>query len=285
MEFEQGKELRELSTFGIGGPARYFIIVHSIEEASSILRYAHVQSLPVLIIGKGSNSLFDDRGFDGLVILNKINFCTYLPDQVHVGSGFSFSHLGVQSARKGFSGLEFASGIPASVGGAIYMNAGASGGETATCLQSVTFITELGEVVEISKEELTFGYRTSSFQAMQGMIAAARFQLTPSEMARERQLQIIEYRTRTQPYGEMSCGCVFRNPPGFSAGALIDQAGLKGYAIGDAQISTVHANFIINRGKATSVDVLSLVTHIQERVREKTGIELEVEIRHISRLV
>lgn len=280
-QFEVDKPLSQLSTFGIGGPARFFIEVQKLEELQSLFQYCHSQQLPFFIIGKGSNCLFDDKGFDGVVILNKIAFCQYDWPIVHVGAGYSFSLLGTQTARKGWSGLEFASGIPGSVGGAVYMNAGASGTETCEALFEVTFLNEKGEVEILSRDKIEFSYRFSSFQKRKGAIISAKFLLQPLEEARKKQLGIIEYRTRTQPYNDKSAGCVFRNPESQSAGALIQQSGLKGMRIGGAEVSTMHANFIVNKGRATSKDILELAELVKRTVKEKTGVELDMELRCI----
>lgn len=282
-QFEIDKPLSQLSTFGIGGPARFFIEIQKIEELPDLLKYCHGQKLPFFVVGKGSNCLFDDRGFDGLVILNKIAFCWFEWPIVHVGAGYSFSLLGTQTARKGWAGLEFASGIPGSVGGAIYMNAGASGVETCESLVEVTFVNELGECEVLKRDQIAFAYRFSAIQNRKGVIASAKFLLHPSEEARKKQLGIIDYRTRTQPYSDKSAGCVFRNPKSHSAGALIQQCGLKGKRIGGAEVSTMHANFIVNKGGATSKDILELAREIQNTVKEKTGISLEMEIRYVPR--
>lgn len=279
--FEEGKSLKELSTIGIGGPARYFIAVHEIEELREVIAYCFHAELRYLVIGKGSNCLFDDRGFDGLVILNKISFCTFEGDTVYVGAGYNFSLLGVQTARKGWSGLEFASGIPATVGGAVYMNAGANGSEVCVPLSEVTYISVSGEIKAISKESLAFSYRHSSFQTMKGAIAAARFLLTPSQEARSKQLNIVDYRTKTQPYKDKSAGCFFRNPSQSSAGALIQQCGLKGVKVGGAQVSELHGNFVINAENATAEDILALASIVEKTVKEKTGVHLEREVRCI----
>jgi UDP-N-acetylmuramate dehydrogenase len=282
-KFEIDKPLSRLSTFGIGGPARFFIEVQKPEELSDLLKYCHVQQLPFFVIGKGSNCLFDDRGFDGLVILNKIAFCQFEWPIVNVGAGYSFSLLGAQTARKGWAGLEFASGIPGSVGGAVYMNAGASGTETCEAVLEVTFVNEHGEFEILKRDKIAFSYRFSVFQERKGVIASAKFLLHPSEEARKKQLGIVEYRTRTQPYSDKSAGCVFRNPEAHSAGALIQQCGLKGKRIGGAEVSTMHANFIVNKGGATSKDILELAKEVKKAVKEKTGIELEMEIRYVPR--
>jgi UDP-N-acetylmuramate dehydrogenase len=236
-----------------------------------------------LVVGKGSNCLFDDRGFDGVVILNKIVFCQWEWPIVHVGAGYSFSLLGTQSARKGWAGLEFASGIPGSVGGAVYMNAGASGTETCEALIEVSFVNEQGDLEILKRDQIGFSYRFSIFQKRKGAIASAKFLLTASEEARKKQLGIIDYRTRTQPYSDKSAGCVFRNPESHSAGALIQQCGLKGKRIGGAEVSTMHANFIVNKDNATSQDVLALAEEVKKTVKEKTGVELEMEVRYIPR--
>lgn len=278
VKFEEGRFLKDFSTFGIGGEARFLAEVKTIEEMQEALRFCSEKNLKFIVIGKGSNSLFDDRGFDGLVIINKINFCRFENTEVEVGAGYSFALLGVQTARRGLSGLEFASGIPGSVGGAIYMNAGASGHQTCDMLQRVQFVDEKGQLHSFSKQELSFAYRHSSFQKMKGAIVAATFLLGFSPEARKKQLEIVDYRTRTQPYGEMSCGCIFRNPEGASAGLLIEKCGLKGMKIGGAEVSVMHANFIINTGSATTADILTLAQLVKSKVLAHSGHQLEMEL-------
>lgn len=280
--FQENKALQQLSTFQIGGNATYFLEVKTIADLQSIVSRCYQDKMRYMILGKGSNTLFDDRGFNGLVILNKIDFLEKLPDGVfHVGAGYSFSLLGTQTARQGWSGLEFASGIPGSVGGAVYMNAGANGTETCETLVSVDYITETGELKRLNKEELHFAYRHSSFQEWKGAIAGATFTLLPSATARKKQIEIIGYRTKTQPYCDPSAGCIFRNPQSTPAGALIDRLGLKGLQVGGAKVSETHANFIVNAGNATCADVKALIQIIQEKVKQETGIELESEVRLI----
>jgi len=281
MKLLSGKLLKDFSTFGIGGPARLFTEVKEISEMQEVMMYCHKEKIPFLVIGKGSNCLFDDRGFNGLVILNKICFCKIDERRVDVGAGYAFSLLGVQTARKQLGGLEFASGIPGSVGGAVYMNAGASGAETADVLKEVSYVHPTGELEVLVKEKIHFAYRSSSFQKMPGVIVAATFFLNESKEARAKQLKIIDYRTRTQPYGDLSAGCVFRNPQGFSAGALIEQCGLKGKKIGGAEVSLCHANFLINSQQATAQDILELAAHVKETVKREKDVELEMEIRFI----
>lgn len=279
--FQVHKNLKDVSTFEIGGPARLFVEVSTVDEMKEVLSYCHFNSIPFFILGKGSNCLFDDRGFDGLVIQNKISFMRIKESEVEVGAGYSFSLLGSKTAKLGLSGLEFASGIPATVGGAIFMNAGANGKETFDHLSEVTFVDDKGILSVLDAKELQSSYRFSSFQNKKGAIVSAKFTLTPSEEARTKQLSIIEYRMKTQPYREPSIGCIFKNPEGFSAGALIEKSGLKGFSLGGAEVSLKHANFIVNKQGALATDVLSLAKQVQEQVRQATGVELEMEVRCI----
>jgi len=280
--FEQNRCLNEVTTFGIGGPAHYFIEVRTVEGMSQVLKYCHTHTLPFFILGKGSNTLFDDRGFKGVVIANRIVFFEQPSEGLfHVGAGYSFSLLGSQTARQGWSGLEFASGIPASVGGAIFMNAGANKRETCESLVSVDFVTAEGEIKTIPRKDIEFKYRHSSFQKVSGAILGATFQLEKASGARQHQLEIIQYRKSTQPYSDKSAGCMFRNPDIGPAGMLIDKCGLKGFKVGGAAVSSMHANFIVNKDSATSCDILHLIEEIKRTVKEKTGIDLESEVRYI----
>lgn len=279
--FQTDKYLKEVSTFGIGGLARLFIEVSEIEQMKSILAYSKENSIPFFILGKGSNCLFDDRGFDGLVIQNKISYLKIVECGIEVGAGYSFSMLGLKTAKQGLSGLEFASGIPATVGGAIFMNAGANGRETSETLLEVSFVDEEGILHIWTKKELQFAYRFSSFHKKKGAIVSAKFLLVPSKEARSKQFSIIKYRKETQPYNELSIGCFFKNPSEGSAGALIEKAGLKGFSLGGAEVSSKHANFIVNKQDAKAKDVLTLAKQVQEKVKESMGIELEMEVRCI----
>lgn len=281
-QFQTQRQLSEFTTFGIGGPARYFIEVDSVEKMQQLIQYCASEKLPYFILGKGSNCLFADQGFDGLVILNKIHFCEIQDPCVHVGAGYSFALLGVQTARKQLSGLEFASGIPASVGGAVYMNAGASAQSTADHLIHVDYIDEQGILHKLHKRDLTFRYRFSSFQEERGAIVGATFVLDAKPDARSRQVELVEYRTKTQPYQDLSAGCIFRNPTGGHAGQLIEACGLKGLSVGGAAVSLLHANFIVNRGDASAADVLALVDLVKQRVKAEKGVELEMEVRYVQ---
>lgn len=281
LKVEENKPLSSVSTLKVGGNASYFATVRTQEELSEAFQLCKKDNIPYFILGKGSNIIFDDRGFRGMVIQNKIAYIESEKGLYKVGAGYSFSLLGAQTAKSGWGGLEFASGIPGSVGGAVFMNAGANGGETCDTLVSVDYVDNDGTMYTFKKDELEFRYRWSSFHEMQGAVTGAVFSLHQSEAARNRQLELVQYRKGTQPYGDASAGCAFRNPEGSSAGLLIDQCGLKGQSIGGAKVSEKHANFIINTGHAASEDILLLIAKIKKQVIEKTGIMLEQEIRFI----
>ena len=262
--------LKEYTTLKIGGKAKYFTTATTLEELREAFLFVAKEKCPFFILGKGSNTLFEDKGFNGLVILNKIpSFSNPTEGRYEVGAGYSFSRLGTETAREEFSGLEFASGIPGSVGGALYMNAGANGQETSETLTHVTYLFSNGDIKVFEKKDLFFSYRSSSFQKMQGAIVSGTFQLVKKEGARKKQLSLIDYRQTTQPYSEKS------------AGFLIESCGLKNLAVGDAFVSEKHANFICNRGEATALDVLQLVQEIKAHVKEKTGIVLQEEVHII----
>jgi len=282
-ECREGVFLSAFSTFGIGGAARFFFEPKKVEDLQKAFRWAFTTGTEVLVVGRGSNCLFADDGFDGLVIKNSVAHCKEESGTFSVGGGYSFSRLGVQSARSGLGGLEFAAGIPGTVGGAVYMNAGAHGQCTADIVSFVDYVNEKGERISVSGETIEFGYRYSSFQHLKGAIASVDMTLNLFPEAFERQKEMLKRRKGTQPYHERSAGCSFRNPPGTSAGKLIEEAGLKGVQIGGAQISTMHANFIINTGGAKASDVIHLLDHVREMVYRKTGVLLEPEVRIIER--
>lgn len=273
--------LAPFSTYKIGGPASYFTKVSTNQQLEDALRFCYQEQIAYYILGKGSNTLFDDRGFDGAVIQNAISGFEMSGNEIRASAGTSFSYLGLQSAKAGLGGLEFAAGIPGSVGGAIFMNAGANSQEVAHVATSVDFMGDLGEIKTFTKEELHFGYRKSIFHELTGVIVSASFQLYPDANARDRQIEIINKRKLSQPLQEPSCGCVFRNGADFITGKLIEQLGLKGKQIGGAQISELHANFIVNKGGATAQDVKDLIELIEAKVKGETSYCLEREIRFV----
>lgn len=275
--------LSTLSTFGIGGKARWLFRAERREDIQEALAFVGQTGCPYIVVGRGSNCLFSDEGFSGLVIYNRIETFRDLGDgRFEVGGGGSFPSLGLQTASRGWSGLEFAAGIPGSVGGAVFMNAASHQQQTQDALAWVDYVDERGTLIRLTKEELAFGYRYSSLQKAKGAIVEVGFVLRADRGAVVRQQEMLAYRKKTQPYRDRSAGCVFRNPPLASAGRLIEEAGLKGAKIGGAEVSHIHANFIVNRHQATARDVLALMNHVRDTVADKHGVRLESEIRCIS---
>ena len=274
--------LKEFTTFKIGGPARYFTRIKTGKDAISAIKFAKKNNLKFLVIGKGSNILIDTKGFDGLIILNQINHLEVKGNLVIVGSGYKYPLLAHKLLRLGLTGLEFAAGIPATVGGAVFMNAGASGYQTSDVLEKIVYLTDQLELVTLEKEELDFSYRRSFLQKKKGIVLEATFNLKSMEGGKKLQRELTDYRIKTQPYSSYSAGCVFQNPKkNVSAAYLIDKCSLKNKRLGGAVVSEKHANFIINEDNATSDDVLSLIEYVKTKVKEQTGYLLNEELRYI----
>lgn len=273
--------LAPYSTYKVGGPAKLFTKVTHINQLQEALKYCYEHKIPLYILGKGSNTLFDDLGFNGAVILNAISFFEQKGDLFEVGAGLSFAWLGMQTAKLGYGGLEYAAGIPATVGGAVFMNAGANGQEIAPLIEKVTYVTSKGELQIFDKTQMNFQYRKSSFQNLKGSIAEVTLKLEQSLGARERQIDLIFKRKQTQPLNLPSCGCVFKNGSDFSTGMLIEKLGLKGMQIGGAQVSTLHANYIVNIDHAKANDIKALIAKVEQEVYEKAGKRLEREVRFV----
>jgi UDP-N-acetylmuramate dehydrogenase len=263
----------------------------SAKELKSLVVAARKWGLPITILGGGANVLVSDAGLRGLVIVNKAKRVEFREDaQVWCESGTVLPTLARECVARGLAGLEWAVGVPGTVGGAVVGNAGAHGRDIAADLLSAAVLNEANEGQEWSKDALEFTYRSSrikretrAIRSTRYVVLAATFQLTsgdPNELAK-RADEFNEYRRRTQPPGA-SLGSMFKNPPGCAAGRLIDQCGLKGTRVGDAEISSVHANFFVNRGRATASDVKALIDLAQQRVKAKFGIELELEIEALG---
>ena len=282
--------LAPLATWQIGGPAAYYVEPTSPPELAEALRFAEERRLPVLALGGASNMLISDRGFPGLVIryLDESVETARRGDilEVRVGAGHLFSRLARRMTRGGWSGLEWAEGIPGTVGGAIAGNAGAFRGQIADVVSTVRSIDSAGEIRECSGEECSFAYRTSIFKQRglsAGYIISAILLLRagdPEELTRRMQ-EIAATRKRNSPTGS-SCGSVFKNPPGDFAGRLVQAAGLLGAEEGAAQISTKHGNYIVNRGGATADEVMRLIERARREVHAQFGIELELEVRLVG---
>lgn len=284
LEMHENEPMSAHCSFRIGGPARLMACPASGAEAAALLRLLREADAPVELMGKGTNLLVADEGLDAVVVRlgETISGAELLPgDRVRAGAGISLAKLAVFAAEAGLSGLEFAHGIPGSLGGAVFMNAGAYGGEMKDVLESAELALPDGTLREVPAEELELSYRHSALEGSGALVTAATVKLTPAEpeAIRARMRELMEKRRASQPLDMPSAGSTFKRPVGGYAAALIDQAGLKGFAIGGAQVSEKHAGFVINRGGATFDDVLRLMEHIQKTVLEKSGVRLEPEVR------
>ncbi len=272
------------SSFKIGGSADLAAFPRTKEELAALLLLAKKENLRTLVVGNASNMLFDDAGFRGLIVFTSaMKKVTWFGNEVEAEAGASLTALAWEAAKRGLTGLEHAYGIPATVGGAVYMNAGAYGGEIAETLTESTYFD--GETIRTRPlADHAFGYRKSIYQTSGDIILSARFSLQKGDsdaikaLCEERFLK----RKTSQPLEFPSAGSVFKRPEGHFAGALIEQSSLKGYRIGGAEVSEKHAGFIVNRGGATSKDVLALIEHIQNEVMKRFGVSLETEIIHIK---
>ena len=272
------------STMRVGGNARLAAFPRDAEELRSLVSLAKAHGIRHIIVGNASNILFDDKGFDGLVIFTTaMRSVEWNGDTVTAACGASLTGLSAAATKKGLSGLEFAFGIPGTIGGAVYMNAGAYGSEISAVLTESTYLGS-EEFLTRSAEEHRFGYRTSIYRSTNDIILSATFRLTlddPAEIAARAEQNMTSRRSK-QPLEYPNAGSVFKRPEGAFPGALIEKAGLKGLRIGGAEISEKHANFIVNRGGATASDVLKLVDTARREVYQKFGISLETEIIHIT---
>ena len=285
-EVRLDEPLREHTSFRVGGPADVFVIPGSREELRAAVDLAVARGLPWFVLGRGTNLLVRDGGVRGLVI--KIGPCLRMLEragrEILAGAGLTLAELANQAAAWSLAGLAFAAGIPGTVGGGVYMNAGAYGGELGQVLDSVTvYYPGLGERIW-PRAELGLGYRTSRFQGETAIIETVRLRLAPGEerAIRGEMAGYARRRQEKQPLSLPSAGSVFRRPPGGYAGTMIEAAGLKGARIGQAQVSELHANFLVNLGGATAADVLALISLVQREVQAKTGILLEPELRAIG---
>jgi UDP-N-acetylmuramate dehydrogenase len=280
--------LAGLTSMRVGGAAEYFTSPHSSAELAKSLAWACDRDLPITIIGAGSNLLISDQGLAGLVVctrhLRGIEFDEH-SGQVTATAGEPVARLAMQIASHGWSGFEWAVGIPGTVGGLVVMNAGAQGGCAADCVVSVQTVTLTGETHLIYPQDLNFSYRTSALQKSSSLVTGATFKFltggNPDAIALDTESK-LKVRHTTQPYHLPNCGSVFRNPLPQFAAKLIQDAGLKGYQIGNAQVSELHANFIVNLGHAKASDICSLIQHIQTEICDRNGVVLETEVKMIG---
>ncbi|MBI4994403.1 UDP-N-acetylmuramate dehydrogenase [Candidatus Peregrinibacteria bacterium] len=282
----QNEPLKNHCSFRVGGPADAFYELKNIEELPPLITLAEENNIPYKIIGRGTNILFTDKEFRGLIIKNITNNCVVNGDEISADSGVILAQIIRLSIDNNLNGLEFFYGIPGTIGGAVYGNAGVPGTEIGSFVKSLTLFNASDGVREDGGNDVKFGYRESSLQQTHDIILRVTLKLNPApkNLSQELLKKINEIRRGKQPSG-YSAGSFFKNPsPDLPAGYLIDQTGLKGYVLGDAEISQKHANFFINRGHATAKDLLALMHLAQEKVKAKFKIELEPEVKIIGEL-
>ena len=281
-EVIQNAPMREYTTLRLGGPADWLAFPRGPEEILELFEEAGRNGLQVTVIGRGSNLLVLDGGIRGLVIRIEKNMRSIRVEvnRLTAQAGALLSAVAGEAARAGLSGLEFAAGIPGTVGGGVTMNAGAFDGEMAGVVTRVSGITPDGKLLRLSGEEMSFGYRRSAVGDLGLIVTEAEFTLTPGkeEEIRAKMTELNARRAEKQPLDQASAGSTFKRPEGAYAAALIDQCGLKGYILGGARVSEKHAGFLINTGDS-SADFLKLMRHVQKVVEERAGIRLEPEIR------
>lgn len=287
IEYKTDEPMKAHTTFKIGGAADVFITVNRTDELKTVWKACRDNGIPAMILGKGSNLLVSDDGIEGAVIALDGDFkeITVEGNTITCGAGVSLSKLCTVALDHSLSGLEFAYGIPGTVGGAVYMNAGAYGGETKDVCAEATYMTPDGEIGVCPAEKLDFSYRHSVFKENGNIILFTKYKLSPDSRAavKERMDDYMDRRRTKQPLEYPSAGSVFKRPEGAFAGTLIEQCGLKGKRIGGAQVSEKHAGFIINAGDATCDDVMDLVKLVQDTVKSQTGYTLEREIIRTGR--
>ena len=278
--------MKNHTTFKIGGPAQYYVTPESVTQIQEVVSLCKDKNIPLHVIGNGSNILVGDDGVDGVVLALFNTFSDYeIKDNVITAqAGMSLIKLAVIALREGLTGLEFASGIPGSVGGAVYMNAGAYDGQMKDVVTSVTVLDEAGNIRILGRDELDMGYRTSAVAKHNMIVLQVIIELKAGnkEQIKDRMNQLSELRKQKQPLEYPSAGSTFKRPEGYFAGKLIADAGLKGYSIGGAAVSEKHAGFVVNMGGATAKEVVELTDYIKKRIIEQVGVTLELEIKKIG---
>lgn len=272
--------MKDHTSFQIGGPADVFVEVTDLEQLPQFIKLLQDKDIPFFVIGKGTNLLISDKGLSGVVLVIADEKIAINGNEITCAAGARLSKLCLEAKNQSLSGLEFACGIPGTVGGAVYMNAGAYGGEIKDVIVSCTSLSKDGKVIVRSSDELELGYRTSVFKQSDEIILSATFKLEiqDKERIRLKMEELLAKRKQKQPLEFPSAGSTFKRPQGYFAAALIEQCGLKGVSVGDAEVSTKHSGFVINRGNATCCDVLELIDVIKKEVYQKTGVELETEV-------
>ena len=283
VEILVAEPMKNHTTFRIGGPADALALPKTPEEVAEVVRFCNEHAQPYYVLGNGSNLLVSDEGYRGLVLQLYRNFndIQVNGETITVQSGAMLAAVARTAYQTGLTGLEFASGIPGTIGGAVVMNAGAYGGEMKHVLREVTVLTKEGEVLAIPAKALELGYRTSVIPKNGWIVLGAVLQLKKGdpEQILARMEELKEQRITKQPLDLPSAGSTFKRPEGYFAGKLIMDAGLRGFTVGGAQVSEKHCGFVVNRGDATAADVWELICEVKRRVKEMTGVELEPEVK------
>ncbi len=284
IELRYNEPMAKHTSFRIGGPVELMAFPKSVEELQKLLKTSALLDIKPIILGAGTNVLAPDGGMNGLVICLKDcldGMAIHGDGSLRVAAGVTMARAAMFAANHGLSGLEFAHGIPGTVGGGVYMNAGAYGGEICQVCRRVWILDLSGVLRSCSGQEMDFSYRHSRLEDEGGIVVAAEFALTPApeQEIRDRMQDLAGKRRTSQPLDKPSAGSTFKRPVGGYAAALIDQAGLKGFQVGGAAVSEKHAGFVVNLGGATARDVLELMTQVSDRVYEMSGIRLEPEVR------
>ena len=278
--------MKNHTTFRVGGPAEFFVMPRSAEEVKKVIDLCRRESFPYYIIGNGSNLLVSDQGYRGVVlqIYKEMSYIEIEENVVVAQAGALLSAIANKALENGLTGFEFAAGIPGTLGGACVMNAGAYGGEMKDVLEEVTVLTEEGEVLIIPKENLELGYRISIIARKGYIVLEARIQLREGEKEAIKSLmeELKDKRVSKQPLEYPSAGSTFKRPEGYFAGKLIQDAGLRGFSVGGAQVSEKHCGFVINRENATAADVAELMRQVSARVEEEFGVKLEPEVKRLG---
>lgn len=274
------------TTFRIGGPADFYLCPHSTKEVQQTVQICKEENLPYFILGNGSNLLVSDKGYRGAIIQLWKNFSDISVKDccITAKAGALLSKVAAEALEEGLTGMEFASGIPGTIGGAVFMNAGAYGGEMKDIIKEVKVLDDQGEIRVLSNEEMKLGYRTSIVKEKGYTVLSAVLQLKKGDVSviRETMEDLKNRRTSKQPLDMPSAGSTFKRPEGYFAGKLIMDSGLRGFSMGGAQVSEKHCGFVVNKGGATAEDVTALIREVQRRVKEKFGVELETEVRFLG---
>ena len=278
--------MKQHTTFRVGGNADYFVIPQSAEEVKNIVALCKEADMPYYILGNGSNLLVGDKGYRGVIIqiYKEMNHIRIEDDKVFAQAGALLSRVGTATLEAELTGFEFAAGIPGTVGGAVVMNAGAYGGDMKDIIASATVLTQDGDIIAINKEDLELGYRTSVIAKKGYVVLEAEYQLQKGdkEAIRARMDELKVQRVTKQPLEYPSAGSTFKRPEGYFAGKLIQDAGLRGFQVGGAEVSEKHCGFVINKDQATAADIQELMRQVSDKVMQEFGVKLEPEVKTLG---